>query len=132
MGAEGALSLIRKIPKQPKRESRWKSPAHLNHVRSHACVNCDSTAGIEAAHIRVGSGAGLSQKPDDWRAVSLCKECHTRQHTIGERTFWDEYTKASGYDFEDLMAEFIATSPKRREIEEARRLRDERQAATDL
>lgn len=59
----------------------------------------------------MGSGAGMGQKPDDWRTVSLCEVCHDEQHDKGERTFW------KGRDVEALIAEFIKASPKRREIE---------------
>lgn len=124
--------LIRKITKsrpkevREKRASRWKSEAHRNHVHSHACVNCGSEAPIECAHIRIDSGAGLSQKPDDWRTVSLCKDYHTRQHNIGERTFWDNFKAQHGYGYERLIDQFISTSPKRREIDEAMKVRDGR------
>lgn len=70
------MDLIRKIPKAPKRSNRWRSQKHLNHVRSHACVVCDATSPIEAAHVRIGSGAGMGQRPDDHRTVSLCTSCH--------------------------------------------------------
>ena len=77
-----------RIPKVPKRATRWRSAAHCNFVRSHACSACHSTAAIEVAHVRLGSGAGMGQKPDDHRTVSLCHECHSRQHRLGEATFW--------------------------------------------
>jgi len=108
------MGLIRKIPKAPKRSTRWRSQAHCSHVRSHACVVCDAEAPIEVAHVRLGSGAGMSQKPDDWRTVPLCggpAGCHHRQHTIGEATFW------RSTDVEAIIEELIRTSPKRREIE---------------
>lgn len=107
---------IRKIPKPPKRSTRWRSQAHCNHVRSHACVNCGSTAGIQVAHVRIGSGAGMGQKPDDWRTVSLCGDCHTAQHNHGEATFWANHKTATGIDVEAVIAEFIASSPRRAEI----------------
>jgi hypothetical protein len=103
--------LIRKIAKAPKRSSRFRSQKHLNHVRSHACVVCDASAPIEVAHVRLGSGAGMGEKPHDYLTVSLCKTCHTRQHTTGERTFWQ------GRDAQAIIAAFIASSPDRREIE---------------
>lgn len=106
--------LPRRIPKQPKRSGRWTCQSHRNFVRKHACSMCDSTTAIEVAHVRFGSGAGLGQKPDDWRTVSLCSECHRKQHTIGEQTFW------KGHDVEALIESFIKASPKRREIMEAR------------
>lgn len=62
----------------------------------------------------------MGQKPDDWRTVSLCRDCHAWQHRIGEETFW----KTSGRDVEALITEFIKASPKRREIEEIRSTRE--------
>jgi hypothetical protein len=108
--------LPRRIPKATKRSSRWRSQAHCNFVRDHACSVCGATAPIEVAHVRIGSGAGMGQKPDDWRTVSLCKDCHTRQHT-GERTFWQ------GRDVEALIRAFVAASPRRAQIEQEQRER---------
>jgi len=117
--------LPQRIPKKAKRASRWRSQAHCNFVRSHACSACGSTTNIEAAHVRLNGGAGIGQKPDDWRAVSLCAGpwancnsqlgCHDRQHRLGEQTFWQNWGRR---DPETLIAEFIKASPKRREIEQ--------------
>lgn len=115
------MALPARIPKRAKRESRWKSPAHRAWVRSFACSNCGSQTNAECAHVRLGSGAGLGQKPDDWRCVSLCggpEGCHTRQHNQGEETFW------KGRDIAALIDEFCAKSPKAREIREARNASD--------
>ena len=106
-----------KLPKRPKRESRWRSQAHCAFVRSHACSRCHDTAGIEVAHVRMGSGAGLSQKPDDFRTVSLCRVCHAEQHTFGERTFWQDR------NVESLIEAFCKASPKAPEIARVRRER---------
>jgi hypothetical protein len=114
------MQLPRKIPKAPKRESRWRSQRHLAFVRNHACANCDSMICIEAAHVRIGSGAGLGQKPSDWRAVGLCKECHVSQHTIGEKSFWDAYAKEHGCTVEQLIDAYCKDSPVAREIREVR------------
>ena len=70
--------------------------------------------------MRLGSGAGIGAKPDDFRAVSLCggpDGCHQRQHTIGERTFWQ------GKDVEGLISTFIKASPRRQQIEQVMRER---------
>lgn len=104
--------LPKRIPKTPKRESRWRSPAHCNFVRSHACSVCGSITAIEVAHVRIGSGAGMAQKPDDWNTVSLCKPCHQSQHHVGERTFWE----AAGIDPTALAEAFAKASPKASEI----------------
>lgn len=112
--------LPQRIPKPKKRATRWRSQAHCNHVRRFMC-SIEGCRGwpIEVAHVRTGSGAGAGQKPDDWRTVSLCKSCHNVQHTVGERTFW------RGRDVERLIAEFIAASPKRHEIEQIMRERED-------
>lgn len=106
-----------RLPKREKRDSRWRSPAHTKFVRDHACSVCGETAGIEFAHVRLGSGAGMSQKPDDWRGVSLCRDCHQRQHNVGERTFW------AGRNVEALIEAFAKASPKARDIAQAKRER---------
>ena len=120
--------LPRAIPKsRASRGYRWRSQAHLVFVRSRACSVCGSVTNIEAAHVRVGSGAGMGQKPDDWRAVSLCAGpnssierhlgCHNRQHLVGERIFWE------GIDVEGLIDAFCKASPKAAEIAQIRKER---------
>ena len=113
------MALPPKIPKKPKRDSRWRSQAHCNFVRSFACSvsGCDGRP-IEVAHVRNGSGAGISQKPDDFRTVSLCRDHHSEQHRVGERSFW------RGRDVGALIEAFIASSPKRAEIQRIRKERD--------
>ncbi len=111
-----------RIPKKQKRDTRWRSQAHANFVRSHACCVCGDRSGIEFAHVRLGSHAGLGQKPDDWNAVGLCRACHNRQHNVGEATFW------RGKDVHGLIEAFIKASPKRRDIE---RVRSERENGPD-
>ena len=80
-------------------------------------------AGIEVAHVRIGSGAGMGQKPDDWNTVSLCRDCHTYQHNLGERSFWDAYRKEHGCTVHQLIDAYCKASPKAREITEAKRER---------
>jgi len=108
------------IPKKAKRSSRWRSQAHLNFVRSHqCCVYGCSGMPIEAAHVRNRSGAGIGQKPSDYRAVSLCQAHHRMQHEMGERTFWQ------ARDVEALIDAYCKASPKRFEIERVRKERGE-------
>lgn len=108
------MTLPPRIPKPSKRASRWRSRAHCDFVRDHAC-SVSGCAGrpIEVAHVRLGSGAGMGQKPDDWRTVSLCQRHHGEQHRVGERTFWI----AHSIDVEQLISAFIKASPRRHEIE---------------
>jgi hypothetical protein len=74
---------------------------------------------IEVAHVRVGSSAGVGQKPDDWNAISLCRDCHAEQHRLGERTFEKRY----GMNMAEMAEQFAKASPKRSEIEAAKRER---------
>ncbi len=113
------MTLPRRILKPTKRASRWRSPAHCNFVRSHACCACQSEAAIEVAHVRIGSGAGMGQKPDDWNAISLCRDCHAEQHRIGELSFG----KKHGFMLQEMANDFAAASPKANEIRQAKRER---------
>lgn len=107
--------MIRKLPKKKRTSDRWQSQRHRNHVRSHACVMCDAEAPIEVAHVRLGTDGGMGKKPSDFWTLALCRDCHTRQHTQGERTFWQ------GKDPLAICEEFIRTSPVRHEIEQHKR-----------
>lgn len=110
--------LPRKIPKAPKRASRWRSQGHANFVRGHeCCVSGCADRPIEFAHVRLGSAAGIGQRPDDWNAVSLCRAHHARQHEQGERTFW------AGVDVQKLLQAFCDASPKASEIRHIKRER---------
>lgn len=119
------MGLPQRIPKKAKRASRWKSTAHRDFVRSHACCNCGSTVAIEVAHVRMNSGAGMGQKPDDFRCVSLCHDCHqSDQHMRGEPAFWAAYKLRTGQDVESLLDQFAAASPRATEIRQAKRERE--------
>lgn len=112
--------LPRRIPKQAKRASRWRSQAHCNEVRRHECCvpGCCGRP-IEVAHVRRGSGAGVGQKPDDWNTISLCRDHHAEQHRIGEQSF----EQAHQIDMRALADEFGAQSVKSADI---RRVKAER------
>lgn len=110
-----------RLPKKPKRDSRWRSQAHCTHVRGHACSipGCKGMP-IEVAHVRLGSGTGAGQKPHDFLTVALCSDHHRQQHTIGEATFWQNYQRASGKTVDELIDFFCRTSPRAMQIREAR------------
>ena len=62
----------------------------------------------------------MGQKPSDWHTVSLCKECHSRQHNIGERTFWDAFERESNLTHHDMIDAFCKASPLAAEIRKQR------------
>lgn len=116
MKLPGRRSASEKAPTIGKRK-RWISPSHRDFVRSHCCSACGSSVSIEVAHIRNGTDGGASLKPSDYFTVSLCKLCHAEQHSIGERTFWEN----AGIDALELAEAFAKKSPRRREIAEHKR-----------
>lgn len=106
-----------RIPKKAKRASRWRSQSHCNFVRSHQCCvpGCNQLP-IEVAHVRVGSFAGMSQKPHDYFTISLCRDHHAEQHRLGEQSF----ERRHNISMAELAWEFARVSPKAREITEFR------------
>lgn len=107
--------------KPVKQSSRWRSQAHCTFVRGYQCAvpGCVGLP-IEAAHVRFGSGAGMGQKPSDWRVTPLCSEHHRQQHTAGEPSFWQAYQATTGQDVEALIDALCNASPKAAEIRKVR------------
>lgn len=87
---------------------------------------CGSATSVVAAHVRIGSDAGMGRKPSDWFTVPLCDGpkaniheqlgCHNVQHATGEQSFWTGYERKHGQTVDQLLAELAAASPKAREI----------------
>ena len=95
-----------------KADAGRRSPAHRAWVRSHACCGCGATAPIECAHVRNGTDGGTGIKPSDKWTISLCRDCHARQHAIGEIAFERDH----GIKMKLLAAEFFAKSPHRSKL----------------
>jgi hypothetical protein len=102
--------LPRKIEKPPRfnMAKRVRSPSHMDWVRSHHCVACGGSENMHAHHVRLGSHAGMGQRPGDDVTVSLCANCHRHLHNDGEDTFQRTWE----VDLLALAAEFAAKSPK--------------------
>ena len=84
-----------RTPRIPRQVARSKSKPefrrraqHLAFVRQLSCVACGKAAPSEAAHVRLGTDAGMGIKPSDRYSVSLCTSCHELQHRFGELRFW--------------------------------------------
>lgn len=97
-----------------KAEKGRRSPAHRAWVRRHACCVCGSQTAIECAHVRVGTDGGTGIKPSDRWTVSLCRDCHSEQHRIGEPSF----EKLHGINLKELAAAFFKASPHRHKLEQ--------------
>lgn len=98
--------------KSDRADQERRSPAHRAWVRGFACCACGSTTTIECAHVRTGTDGGMGMKPSDRWCISLCKDCHARQHSLGETTFADMHQ----IDMRKLAMEFFAASPHRRKL----------------
>lgn len=95
---------------KPKRESSKRCPAHRAWVRSHQCsVPGCALMPIEAAHVRIGTDGGMATKPGDAWCISLCRDHHTQQHNMGERSF----EAAHKIDMKALAQAFAKASPHR-------------------
>ena len=98
--------------KSHRQDAGKRCPGHRAFVRRHACSACGSMTNIECAHIRDGNGGGISMKPSDRHCVSLCAECHRRQHEMGEGPFW----RQAGKDPNALASAFVTASPHRAKV----------------
>lgn len=84
---------------------------HPEFISRLPCVKC-GIYGVDCAHLRKGSHAGIAQKPDDKELLPLCRIHHQEQHTIGEVSFWGNIDLArklahglylfSGQDFQAI------------------------------
>ena len=83
-------------------------PRHRRWVKSHGCCvpGCDA-ASVDFAHLRSCANAGMDQKPHDIFGVSLCRNHHIEQHSLGVDAFDRKY----GVDLWALAAEFARSSP---------------------
>lgn len=77
---------------QARRKPNPKRAAlHLAYVKSLGiCLSCGTRGAMDPMHVRKGTDGGVGTKPSDKYSVPGCRECHDRQHRIGEVTFWGE------------------------------------------
>ena len=66
-----------------------RSKKHLNFIKTSRCIICYNSP-CDPAHLGFGIG-GCGLKSDDCFVVPLCREHHTIQHNIGEKTFWKKH-----------------------------------------
>lgn len=97
-----------------KKDAGKRSPAHRNWVRLHACCGCGSQTAIECAHVRDGTDGGTGLKPSDKWTISLCRDCHSEQHRIGEAPF----ERKHGINMKALAEAFFRASPHRQKLED--------------
>lgn len=73
---------------------RERDESYLDFVRSLPCIVTRREDSVEAAHISYAepkygkTGRGKGTKESDRWAIPLCTEEHKRQHSMGERAYW--------------------------------------------
>ena len=81
----------RSVIKAKRKPNPRRAAEHLAFVREiGTCLACGRIGKCEAMHIRNRTDGGTGLKPSDRFSVPGCAECHHRQHSTGELTFWGE------------------------------------------
>src|SRR5882762_7267797 len=76
------------------RQPRLLDSGYLAWLRTCICCACGVFPPCDAAHIRSASpehgkpATGMGEKPSDFWSLSLCRSCHTKQHSMNELEFW--------------------------------------------
>lgn len=83
-----------------------RDPKYLAAIRTLPCVCCRATP-CDAAHLRIGSLAGIGKKPSDRKVTPICHHHHMQQHATGERSWW----RGIGLDPEHVIAELNRLYP---------------------
>ena len=94
-----ALTAILVATGSPGKQPRERNNIYLAWIRRCPCVQCGTTRGVEAMHIRSGypeagwPSTGMQTKPSDFRTAPGCAACHRdgpdAQHRMNERAWWE-------------------------------------------
>ena len=105
------------------RHPRVRNNGYLAFLRRQPCLACGATPS-DAAHVRFaphGSGwryVGKGEKPDDARAVPLCRTHHEQQHGMSEAVFWSQILRRDPVETcAELFARFDGSVVPRTEKE---------------
>ena len=83
--------ISREVPYSIRAPNQRKAPAHLGFIRAlKICMICGKIGEVDPMHVRGGTGGGMGLKPADKYTVPGCRQCHSKQHQIGEARFWAE------------------------------------------
>lgn len=81
------------MQRRPRRENK----EHLAWIRERNCIIC-GTPYVVPAHIKFADArilkplsSNIGMKADDRFVLALCHMHHEKQHSMGERKFWDKY-----------------------------------------
>ncbi len=67
-----------------------RDPEYLKSFENESCFVCKIKDGtVVGAHIRSNGFGGVGLKTSDSSTIGLCFKCHSLQHEIGEKKFWE-------------------------------------------
>jgi hypothetical protein len=75
----------------------YRNRKYLDWLHDQPCLVCKRTP-CDPAHQSLGWPSGVGTKPPDSFAAPLCRDCHQRQHQIGEVAFWSEVFMVDSVD----------------------------------
>lgn len=109
------MTLPKRIFRPRKKDTRLRSPQHLQWIRTFACCvpMCNEEGKIEAHHVKGGEPMAMGRKPGDQWTVSLCVPHHREMHNIGIGAFELCYS----LDLLALAREFASQSPALKRLE---------------
>jgi hypothetical protein len=85
-----------RVPPKPVRQKREKisDTTHESFARSLGCVVCGDITSTEVAHVSYPDprfakyGRAYGRKEESVWVIPLCGQHHRKQHSMGERAFW--------------------------------------------
>lgn len=90
----------------------FRNRKYLEFIRKQPCIltGRDFTeTDVVAHHIRLGAGAGVGQKPSDYRTIPLTAEKHVELHNTGEKMWFLCHNIDYETEMKRLMIKFIGS-----------------------
>ncbi len=80
--------IARTVPHGKRKPNLRRATNHTAFIKALPCIACGRSAPCDPAHIRKKTDGYMGAQPSDRYTLPLCRTCHTKQHSIGEVTFF--------------------------------------------
>jgi len=87
----------------PKYLPSLKSKDYLERIRNQSCLICGSGPTVDPHH-------AWHARHIDFFSLPLCRECHSRRHNSGVKTFWDEENMVVEHEVIRFLLDYIRRS----------------------
>lgn len=74
------------------KKSMYRSKKYMEFIRSLPCCASGSEWQVVSHHVRKNQGAGIGQKPSDYRCIPLTHDIHMELHSVGEVSTYMKYS----------------------------------------